>query len=95
MNKGILSAVLGLVVAGAAATAQAAFTYKLTEVWTGDEKWSSTPLPHCGCDRDINAIDCLAEEFQSAVDLGDVCYDEYIPSGSGGWVHGLVFKRQQ
>lgn len=67
-------------------------TYERAQVWTGNNGFSSAPTPYCPCDRDMNRKDCQ-ESFRSDLDLGDVCYDEYIPEGSAGWAHAVVYRR--
>lgn len=68
-------------------------TFQEIGIWTGQDGFSSSPTPHCVCDRDINASDCPSV-FSSDEVEGSVCYDEFIPAGSGGWVHARVFRRQ-
>lgn len=68
-------------------------TYELVDTWTGDDNFSSAPMPACECDKDFNSLDC-PYTFESEKMESDVCYDEYIPEGSEGWVHAHVFKKQ-
>lgn len=62
------------------------------EKWTGNNNFSSAPTPYCGCDEDADEKDC--DESFAGEDVGKVCYDEYIPSGSKGWAHAIVFERK-
>jgi len=66
-------------------------TYRQVEVWTGDNYSSSAPSPYCECDQNENIQDCPVE-FVSFSQKSEVCYDEYIPKGSRGWVHAIVYK---
>jgi hypothetical protein len=67
-------------------------TYQISHIWTGDNQYSGAPSPACSCDKDIDAADCT-DSFDS-IDLGSICYDEYIPEDSEGWGHAYVFIKQ-
>ncbi len=81
--------------------------YRFKEVWTGGTVLSSAaPNPECPCDRNLinryNIKECPEGSFtvdDSAfmeitgfVQAPPLCYDEYIPEGSNGWVHALVYE---
>lgn len=69
------------------------YTYRLDGFWDGEQlRQSTAPGPYCECDKDQNAIDCTAEQFETSVDVGEICYDEYIVPGAGTYAN--VFKRQ-
>lgn len=67
-------------------------SYSYIGIWTGDNTYSSAPHPTCQCDINPNEQDC---PLQSTVmnDVGEFCYDEFIPYGSTGYVHAGVFQR--
>ncbi|MBN8537776.1 MAG: hypothetical protein J0M15_12045 [Deltaproteobacteria bacterium] len=82
-------------------------TYLFKEVWTGGTTLNSTaPNPECPCNRNLinryNIKECAPEGF--TVDdsvfmeitgfavAPQLCYDEYIPDGSNGWAHALVYE---
>lgn len=89
-----LSALLAISAASVETNAQAdTYTYKLTGFWDGEIlRQSTAPGPYCECDKDQNAIDCTAEEFQSQSNVGEICYDEYIVPGAGTYAN--IFQRQ-
>jgi hypothetical protein len=64
--------------------------YKLDSIYY-NRAYSNTPNPKCECDLDNTKLEC-PETFQSSVDQGEVCYDEYdVPSD---WTYAQIFKRQ-
>lgn len=65
-------------------------TYNLDSIYY-NRAYSTTPDPKCECDLDNTKLEC-PETFQSSVDQGEVCYDEYdVP---GDWTYAQIFKRQ-
>lgn len=67
--------------------------YEEIGLWTGNNFQSSAPSPSCSCDLNSNVIDCFGPFVASENDQSDVCYDEFIPKYSNGYVHAIVFKR--
>jgi hypothetical protein len=61
-------------------------------IWTGNNSYSSAPSPACSCDKNTDKADCSASF--SGDDQGNVCYDEFIPDGSEGWVHANIFIKR-
>jgi hypothetical protein len=76
----------------AVANSQTTSVYTYAGIWTGNNNYSSAPSPICACDADPNSQDCPLQDIEM-LDTGDVCYDEFIPDGSNGWVHAGVFQK--
>lgn len=84
-----------------------AATYKFDGIWTGENRQSGALSPSCPCpdptNNGLNIPNCDEAGFSAtaadfnlnpeSTDLPEVCYDEYIPQGSGGWAHALMFRR--
>lgn len=88
MKRTIVLSLLTLVSSVALAGGTKVYTPK--EVWTGNNGFSTSPQPHCACDLDRDVQDCEMTETTDAV--GTICYDEYIPAGSNGYVHAQVYE---
>lgn len=84
-----------------------AANYKFDGIWTGENPQSGAPVPSCPCAdpsyKGFNIIECKSPNFDwtaadfnlnpDSTEFPKVCYDEYIPQGSGGWAHALMFRR--
>lgn len=66
-------------------------SYIFVEVWTGENSHSSAPLPSCTFDLDPNRRE-IPEDSTDEQSPNNICYDEFIPEGSQGWVHAVVYK---
>jgi hypothetical protein len=81
--------------------APSAFATSYVMVFDGIEDFGngqSSAGPSCPCDLDANAVDCLDDEFWvdaiETIEWEDgICYDEFAPEDSKGWVHGRRFVR--
>jgi hypothetical protein len=66
-------------------------TFRASRIWGLEQNNSGAPSPSCPCDQNSNVRDCPAS-FETNEDFGDICYDEYIPEGSDGYVYAQVFQ---
>ena len=92
MKKSIV--VLALFIGAPALAVQT--KYRFDGIWTGANGFSSAPSPSCSFDRDPNRVDggqIISVRIPDGVQPPDLCYDEFIPAVSAGWVHAYVYRR--
>jgi len=66
--------------------------YVFDGIWTGNNNFSSAPLPTCHFDIDPNTAESPAG-IDGDNQLPEICYDEFIPEGSRGWVHAMIYRK--